>query len=251
MSKLKQLEALCDQIHSSIEKPWLFPTRGAVQGFLGTGSVMFVGERPSTGNFGGPSDSLLYSLLEKHGVADAHLTDVIKTRGKVGEPYPDMYGHREVFDRELDILKPRMIIAFGQKVHDLLRFCLAEKRTPIRTIWHYSYTRRGSDKVPRFEEQLKRALQSDLASISGDAHPKGSHSARGRETLPQTMKQRELMRELFARHGGNEDSVVAAYAVAERSGRVQRVSDNHKLSSEEYGMRLFYDGTKKGWIYKA
>lgn len=103
--KFRQLESLREEIISTIPKPWLFPTRGKVKGFMGAAPVMFVGERPSTRNFGVRADSLLYSLLEKHGVADAHLTDVIKTRGRVKDPYPDDIGlHRRVFDQEIQIV---------------------------------------------------------------------------------------------------------------------------------------------------
>ena len=87
-SKVRLLEKLRDEIVAAIPDPWLFPERGKVKGFLGPGPLMFVAERPSTGHFGGPSGDLLYSLLEKYGAADAHLTDVINSRGKVDEPYP-------------------------------------------------------------------------------------------------------------------------------------------------------------------
>lgn len=157
--KVRQLQLLRDEIGSTIPNYWLFPVRGSVQGFMGAGPVMFVGERPSTGNFGGTSDRLLYSLLEKLGLTDAHLTDVIKSRGKVGEPYPDDIGpHRRVFNREIEIVGPRLIVAFGQKVYDLLQFSLAGSGIKVRQVWHYSYTRRGEDKPLAFEAQIRQVL---------------------------------------------------------------------------------------------
>ena len=158
-TKVRQLELLRNEIVSAILNPWLFPTRGKVKGFIGAAEVMFVGERPSTGSFGGPSDDLLYACLEKHGAADAHLTDVIKSRGKVGEPYPDDMGpHRRFFDREIEIVHPRLVVAFGQKVYDLLQFSLAGSGIKVRQVWHYSYARRGRDKAVEFENQIRRAL---------------------------------------------------------------------------------------------
>ncbi len=158
--KLSQLELLRNDITSTISNWWLFPTSGKVKGFLGTGDIMFVGERPSTGEFGSRSDLLLYTLLEKYGVADAHLTDIIKTRGKVGERYPDdIAQHRRVFDREMEIVKPRLVIAFGQKVHDLLLFSLANTGVRVQLTWHYAYTRRGKDKKVEFENQIRQALE--------------------------------------------------------------------------------------------
>jgi len=86
--KIQALEKLQKEIVADIPDPWLFPEHGRVKGFLGPGPLMIVAERPSTGKFCGPSDCLLYFLLEKYGATDAHLTDVIKSRGKVDEPYP-------------------------------------------------------------------------------------------------------------------------------------------------------------------
>ena len=158
--KREHLESLRNEILTTVPNPWLFPSRGEVQGFLGVGSIMFVAERPSTGSFGGPADHLLYLVLQKYGCASSHITDVIKSRGKVSDPYPDdISRHRRIFDREVEIVQPRLIVAFGQKVHDLLLFTLAGT-IPIRSIWHYSYTRRGADKPAAFEEQIRKALAS-------------------------------------------------------------------------------------------
>ena len=150
-AKRRKLEALRDEILSQLPEAWLFPTFGTVQGFLGTSPVMFVAERPSTAKgFGGPGKSLLYPLLEKTGTANGHLTDVIKTHGKVGQPYPeDIAMHRQFFDRVIEIVQPHLIIAFGQKVYDLLQFSLAGRGIKIRQIWHYSYAARWPDKRPR------------------------------------------------------------------------------------------------------
>jgi uracil-DNA glycosylase len=153
--KVHELEALREEINATIRGAWLFPSVGQVKGFLGTGTVMFVGERPSTGKFGGPSDTLLYNILERHGVPNSHLTDVIKTQGKVRDPYPtDIAPHRRIFDRELEIVRPDLIIAFGQKVYDLLQFSFATSNFRICQVFHYSYTRYGAIKRSAFEEQL-------------------------------------------------------------------------------------------------
>lgn len=160
VTRRRRLEALRKEIMASIPNPWLFPAQGGVQGFMGVARVMFVAERPSTGHFGGHADRLLYALLKKCRVADSHLTDAIKSRGKVGEPYPDdMASHRRIFDREIEIVGPRLIIAFGQKVYDLLQFALAGSGIRIRQVWHYSYARRGREKAAAFEKQLREALE--------------------------------------------------------------------------------------------
>ena len=157
--KTRKLEALRKEILSTIPDAWLFPTEGKVQGFMGTSPVVFVAERPATGFFRGPV-GLLYSLLEKSGAANSHLTDVIKSRGKVGQPYPeDISPHRQIFDREIEIVRPHLIVAFGQKVYDLLQFSLAGSGVKIRQVWHYSYAGRWPGKRAAFEKQVQKALQ--------------------------------------------------------------------------------------------
>ena len=51
--------------------------------------------------------------------------------------------------------------------------------------------------------------------------------------------QRDVMRDLNRRFGGDDDKVVAAYAAAERRGDVRRASN---------ARRLYADGIAKGWL---
>ena len=60
--------------------------------------------------------------------------------------------------------------------------------------------------------------------------------------------QRDVMRELNRRLGGDHDKVVAAFAAAERRGEVRRASNVHDITPEEYARRLYADGVAKGWI---
>jgi uracil-DNA glycosylase len=154
--QIRKLEALRDEIISRLPAASLFPSIGKVRGFLGTSPVMFVAERPSTaGEFSGPGKSLLYPVLEETGCGNAHLTDLIKTRGRVAEPYPeDIATHRDFFDREIEIVCPRLIVAFGQKVYDLLQFALAGRGIKVHQVWHYSYAARWG-KQATFKAQLR------------------------------------------------------------------------------------------------
>ncbi len=166
-AKIQHLELLRNEIISTLTDTWLFPTLEPVQGFLGNGPVMFVGERPSTGSFNDKPARLLYSLLEKYGVADSHLTDVIKTREKVGQPYPeDMSPHWRIFNREIEIVEPRLIIAFGPKVYDLLQFSLAGSGVKLQVVRHYSSTRWGAERVIAFDEQIRQAVATDQSILN-------------------------------------------------------------------------------------
>lgn len=60
--------------------------------------------------------------------------------------------------------------------------------------------------------------------------------------------QRDVMRNLHRRFGGDHDRIVAAYAAAERSGNVKRASNVRGMEPEEYAERLYQDGIKKGWL---
>ncbi len=62
------------------------------------------------------------------------------------------------------------------------------------------------------------------------------------------MSQRDMMRNLIARYGHNENKVCAAYAAAESRGDVPRYSNKYGLTPEQYARRLWRDGELKGWF---
>jgi len=157
-AKRARLIELQIEIYATIENAWLFPESNGVQGFLGIGPLMIVAERPSTGTFGRRADRLLYSLLTEYGAGNTHLTDVIKSRGRVDDPYPtNIAPDKAFFDRELDIVDPKRIIAFGDKVHDMLRFMLAGYGIPVMKTWHYATAGRWPQRAAIFSEQLRNA----------------------------------------------------------------------------------------------
>ena len=70
--------------------------------------------------------------------------------------------------------------------------------------------------------------------------------------IHQSMKQRDKMRELYARFGDNKDRCVAAYAAAERRGEVVRTSKQSGKTPEAYASGLFNEGLefRKGWLLR-
>lgn len=60
--------------------------------------------------------------------------------------------------------------------------------------------------------------------------------------------QRELMRQLFIKHGGAASKIVPEYADAENRGIVVRRSNSHQITATQYAVALLNDGVKKGWI---
>lgn len=61
--------------------------------------------------------------------------------------------------------------------------------------------------------------------------------------------QRDMMRKVFKKNGGNIKLIVAEYASMEKLGYVSRKSNTINISTEQYAMRLLKDGVNKGWIY--
>lgn len=60
--------------------------------------------------------------------------------------------------------------------------------------------------------------------------------------------QREYIRELVRRFGVNEERVVREYAAAVERGEVERKSNSHGITAEQYARALWNDAVKKGWI---
>src|SRR5206468_1583889 len=85
-TKLAALREMADVIDSRPSNGWWrFPPELAVPGFMGTGYFM-VGDQPSTSDwdYWHPNRRIFYDLLPQVGMAEAHLTDLYKRRGKAG-----------------------------------------------------------------------------------------------------------------------------------------------------------------------
>lgn len=107
--------------------PWFFPLRNEVKGFLGNGEVkcdgkvckiVFVCIRPSTGTFPSEADDLFYGLLRDCGFKDAHVTDLIKCRGKAKETDAETIEKMaknclRFLEEEIKIIDPDLIVAVG------------------------------------------------------------------------------------------------------------------------------------------
>ncbi len=132
--------------------PWFFPPdESGVKGFFGTGSIVFVCPRPSTGSFADTASRLFYKLLKEHGFSDAHLTDMVKCRRKAGKMSSvEIQNCLPFLIREIDILKPQRIVAVGNDVYRELKGLLEN----VIQICHYSYAHRYK-KADRLEMQLR------------------------------------------------------------------------------------------------
>lgn len=122
---------------------WFFPPCEGVEGWRGTQRIMFVGLNPSTGRFPTDADRILYARLKANGFARAHLTDVIKGRAigrdvdKIERDAARMERYRRYLRREVDITRPRLIVAMGKRAHPFVTEWLGSQ-APVRRIPHYA-----------------------------------------------------------------------------------------------------------------
>lgn len=144
---------------------WRFPTEDIVQGFLGTDSLFIVGDQPSQSTWGydNPNRRTFYEHLIKFNVANAHLTDVYKRRGRsssLAKLIPaDFQEHVQFFRKEIEILRPTRIIALGDLAYRLLAQYVPETKPILKHTWHFSYVASyGKNRIEEYEEKMRQAL---------------------------------------------------------------------------------------------
>lgn len=135
---------------------WFYQEYSQVNGFEGVKDMFLVGLNPSSGTFPSRKDIRLYSLLEEKQLHDIHITDFIKIRATNNTVASILNNNvlideqAEFFHKEIEILKPKIIISMGRKCHELIRNIGISPSINIMRIKHYSYRYQSEDDV--FEE---------------------------------------------------------------------------------------------------
>ena len=125
-----------------------FPAEAPVLGFLGEGDVFFVGDQPSTSSWRPTNRGrrIFYDGLVEAGLANAHLTDLVKRRGPAGQlegGLPDDFAvHLAFFREELTLLRPRRVVALGKRCERLLREYVPEVAPILGYVHHFAYAAR-------------------------------------------------------------------------------------------------------------
>jgi uracil-DNA glycosylase len=111
-----------------------------VLGYEGTGSIMFVAERPTLGN---PRFERLrerfYKRLIEFSLEGSHVTDFVKTRDEQPASKAEIQIHAPYFWEEVDIIRPTVVVALGWRVFDTLGR-RPQRLFPLIRFTHYSHT---------------------------------------------------------------------------------------------------------------
>ena len=152
VSNSREINFALQKLKAKIESHkdfWLFPSQDSVKGFLGTDPIFIVGDQPSTDEWPPehPHRKVFYETLQNVGLANAHLTDLYKKRGLSNSLEqsipPDFPHHLSLFKEEIEILKPKLIVALGQLAQRLLIQNLKDWSLVVPRIWHFSYVVRA------------------------------------------------------------------------------------------------------------
>lgn len=161
--KLAGLRELAREIGSH-EDWWLFPTQEPIQGFMGTGQIFIVGDQPSTDEWGPkhPNRKIFYERLHKAGLQNAHLTDLYKRRdfaGALERLIPDDFlEHVNLFKKEIQILKPTLIVGLGQLAQRLLIQNLPDWKPMIPRIYHFAHVERVGMTSGQYETNMRKII---------------------------------------------------------------------------------------------
>ncbi len=156
-SKAQLLHQLEQRIASELKDVWLFPQRGAVSGFLGTAPIVIVGWRPSRSPFPNvDANKAFYDILTEFGLENAHLTNVIKSRGRKDEPDPSNFPlHEEIFVRELEILDAwHGVVPMGSAYDRVAALTLNRGMKPIARLPQYASMNYGQSQIDGFRKGI-------------------------------------------------------------------------------------------------
>lgn len=129
--------------------------------FFGEGPIVFVGSRPSTGSGVFPSEpvKMFYKLLKELGFENAHLTDLVKCRGKAGKAkIEEVQNCLPILQKEISLINNPRIIPMkkevgGEKMIDILEDGFPNSEIGPR-IPHYTWAHQYGSR-----EELRKKLE--------------------------------------------------------------------------------------------
>ena len=159
--KEKKLLRLMAKIHlecygmdTQFKTAWFYPEYKGVKGYLGISRIIISAINPSYGQFPGKPVRLFYDCLDKVGLNNVHITDIIKSRlsnkqlaqlKKDVELYKSVIGKNiKWLKREMRILDSKLdvkMIGIGKDAHNILKLYFKDKVTEM-PLHHYAWIER-------------------------------------------------------------------------------------------------------------
>lgn len=163
------LVALWHETHA-LPNAWTFPAEeGGVSGFAGLGSTFVIGEQPSGSRWSAQDRGrrLLYDGLVDCGAMDAHLTDIIKSRGVGPEwkewPAEQLCSHIDLLRREITLLHAKQFIVLGTQARNLFAAHFPQHAASTKMVPHFGYLRRvPPEKVDAWKDDFRKTLRNAL-----------------------------------------------------------------------------------------
>lgn len=158
-----------------LPQAWTFPAEeSGVSGFAGLAHIFVVGEQPSF-NPWPPKDKgrrLLYDSLVACGAAQAHLADIVKSRGKKQEWQgwsPELLRpHIDLLRRELKELQPQRLIFLGDNAQRLFFAHFPKCSLPARTVPHFGALQWvRSENRTSWCQSFREKLSTELKALGG------------------------------------------------------------------------------------
>lgn len=112
----------------------------------------------------------------------------------------------------------------------------------------YSFTPEDADRAADTIRLFSDAIGAKGHMNDRDPAPTQIAKKNGRTLRGRPPSQRDVMRAIVARCGGDEERVVREYAEAELRGEVHRSRNAYSLSPEQYARALLADGKRKRWL---
>ncbi len=176
--KLKELQRLRKEIIEKYyidqwKEVWFFPEHKQIKGFLGMQDIIFLGLNPSYGHFPSKYDNFFYKELGKNDFENAHITDLIKikaTNKKINELIENkktLNEQMEFLIREINIIKPKIIVTLGGKCDDIFREKFKNSNIKIIKIRHYSSIRFPKNKK-LFSNEIKEVKKTYFGTHEGN-----------------------------------------------------------------------------------
>jgi len=159
---------------------WTYPAEeNGVSGFAGLAPIFVIGEQPSFSRWlrENRGRRLLYDSLATCGAGQAHLTDIVKSRGKGHEwkewPPERLRPHIDLMRRELDELHPKKLILLGNDARKLFLAHFPRYAASARMVPHFGSLRwvTRESKVC-WRESFCKELSTALSSRPGVMSPK-------------------------------------------------------------------------------